>query len=292
MFLFLLGVSTTIIIFILILYHLHQFSTDSEYRKLIDEKNVFNLQQKNDKEHETFKREMTLKDETIHWVNALFTQIFTHFRGNSDNSDIDILNKTISDSLPPGYTFKLDTIGENIIFNKPRLFYIQESNANPTISNSTEDKEILQINVPVIYNGLSFTIFSQIDGKNKDKSPIKIPLFEFDFRRVEANVCALFSLENPSETEIQDNNIFSLNVSFEIENESNILDFDSSLIVNNKKYTFTNCPIFGIFFKALLQYFIIKRKFNFLISSSDINFNVVRNFIENHNIIRTEMNLM
>lgn len=293
MFAFLFGVTTIIIIFILLLFYINQFSTDSEFRKLIDENNVFNLKNQDDYgKHETFKREISLKDETINWINALFTQIFTHFRGDSENSDIECLNKAITDTLPPGFSFKLDTIGKDIIFSQPKLFYIQESNPNPTISNSNEDKEILQVKVPAIYNGLSFTILSQIDRKNCNNLPIQIPLFEFDFRRFETNICVSFSFENQNKTDdAEPSNDFKLNVSFELEKESGVLDFDSSLIMNRRKFTFTNCPIIGDFIKKLLQYLMARKKFNFLISSPMINYNAVRNFIEKQNIIRTELNL-
>lgn len=291
---FLLGVTTTIIIFILILYHLNQYSTDSEFRAQLDEKNIFNLKQNPENgQFETFKREITLTNETVEWINLLFSQIFTHFRGDSKNCDINLLNEAITDALPPGFSFKLDTIGKDIIFDQPKLYYIQESNSNPTISNSNEDKEILQVNIPFKYNGLSFTIFSQIDGKDDKNQPLKIPLFEFDFRRIEASICMMFTFESQNKTEdIESKHDFTLSTSFQLEKEPNILDFDASLIMNKKKITFTNYPIFGDFIKTLLQYFIIRRKFNFLINSSMINYDAFHNFIEKQKIIQTEVNLI
>lgn len=287
---FILGVTTILIIFILILYHLHQFTEDSEFQALLDEKNVFHFKhQSNKKEFESFKRKIPLTDETIKWINTIFSQIFSHFRGDSDNSDVESLNKALTNKLPPGFSFKLDSIGKDIIISKPELFCVQESKEKNNGLSSNE--EILQISIPFMYNGLSFTIFSQIDEKNKDNNFIQIPLFEFDFRRIEATIRASFEIQNTKIDE-DSNNDFNLNLTIELDGDNNVLDFDSSLILNDKKFTVTNCPILGNLIKKILLYLIIKRNLNFIISSSMINFEVFRSFIEEQNVIQAELNLM
>lgn len=231
-----------------------------------------NLKDKNDIPNEKVLQQSLAKEETIIWANHTLSQIFTHFRGESQKSSIEHLNQTISNLLPSGFHFYLNTIGEDISLGLPQITKTQDSDSK------------IEFCLPFKQKGLLFTIFTEIDKIDDKGHPIQIPLFEFDIRNL--SLFLKFKFEFIESTYLFENssNVIS-NCQFSFDKSNSYIDMDATLIVNQIKICFTNCPFLGQIIKSFLAYFVLQYHHAFQFNLSDINIDQITDSLKTQKLI-------
>ena len=187
-------------------------------------------------------------NETINWINVLISQIITHLKGENNTDFVEKINQLISKKLPPGYFFELDSLGEDFIIETP-LIHQEEGKINN-----------FSLFIPFDFNDLAFTILSQVDGNNKDEI-VKIPLLEFN----------LIRFKSALRIEFDSSNKIYLSLTTPIK-----LDFDSTLIINQRRITFTRLHAIGLVIVKFLTYKILKKKLEYSLPDFDSIINAIK----------------